>query len=130
GWRREDIDAAFSGENTFPVRRWDLAIDDPGTVETIKATVATLPHGTSVAHARLAVLDAVDPADVDARELVNRAFDSLEQSGATTAKSAVHSIKASDPRQAIGPGVHLLNAHTGKGQQFDWVFIVGLEQGH
>jgi DNA helicase II / ATP-dependent DNA helicase PcrA len=27
------------------------------------------------------------------------------------------------------PGLHLLTAHTGKGQQFDWVFAAGLEQG-
>jgi len=26
--------------------------------------------------------------------------------------------------------VHLLNAHVGKGQQFDWVFIPGFEDGH
>ena len=26
------------------------------------------------------------------------------------------------------PGAHLLNAHVGKGQQFDWVVIAGLEQ--
>jgi DNA helicase-2/ATP-dependent DNA helicase PcrA len=26
--------------------------------------------------------------------------------------------------------VHVLNAHTGKGQQFDWVIVMGLEDGH
>ena len=26
--------------------------------------------------------------------------------------------------------MHLLNAHTGKGQQFDWTFVIGLEEGH
>lgn len=42
----------------------------------------------------------------------------------------MQSIRVTDPKQVIGPGVHLLNAHTGKGQQFDWVFVVGLEEGH
>jgi DNA helicase-2/ATP-dependent DNA helicase PcrA len=28
------------------------------------------------------------------------------------------------------PGLHLLNGHVGKGQQFDWVFVVGLEEGY
>ena len=42
----------------------------------------------------------------------------------------MRSIRASDHKQTIGPGVHLLNAHTGKGQQFDWVFVIGLEEGH
>ena len=27
-------------------------------------------------------------------------------------------------------GVHLLNAHIGKGQQFDWVFVPGVEENH
>ena len=34
------------------------------------------------------------------------------------------------PIRKTSEGVHLLNAHTGKGQQFDWVFVVGLEEGH
>lgn len=130
GWRREDIDATLSGETAFPVRRWDLAIDDPGIVALIQSTVATLPRGASIEEARLAALDTVDPADVDTRELIDDAFDTLDQSDAATAKAAVRSIRTSDPKQAIGPGVHLLNAHTGKGQQFDWVFVVGLEEGH
>ncbi|RPA06198.1 UvrD-helicase domain-containing protein [Gordonia sp. OPL2] len=131
GWRRESIDAAFVEEKSFPVRRWDLAIDDPGIVALIQSTVATLAHGASIMDARQAVLDAVDPADVDARELVDNAFDALErQRDAVTAKAAVKSIRASDHKQTIGPGVHLLNAHTGKGQQFDWVFVIGLEEGH
>jgi DNA helicase II / ATP-dependent DNA helicase PcrA len=129
-WRREDIDRAFAREKDVPVRRWELAIDDPRIVALIQASVSALPRGTGIADARLAVLDAVDPADVDARELVDDAFDTLEQSGASTARAAVRSIRVSDPTQTIGPGVHLLNAHTGKGQQFDWVFVVGLEEGH
>lgn len=130
GWRRESIDSTFAEETSYPVRRWDLAIDDPAIVSLIQSTVAALPHGASIASARLAVLDAVDPADVDVRELVDDAFDTLEQSAAVTVKAAVKSIRASDSHQTIGPGVHLLNAHTGKGQQFDWVFVIGLEEGH
>lgn len=129
-WRREDLDQAFAREKDVPIRRWELAIDDPRIVALIQATVSALPRGTSIGDARLAVLDAVDPADVDARELVDDAFDTLKQSGATSARAAVRSIRVSDPTQTIGPGVHLLNAHTGKGQQFDWVFVVGLEEGH
>jgi len=129
-WRREDIDRAFAAQNALPVRRWDLAIEDPGIVALIQSTVATLPRGASIAEARAAVLDAVDPADVDARELVDAAFDTLEQSETGTARAAIRSIRVSDPKQTVGPGVHLLNAHTGKGQQFDWVFVIGLEEGH
>lgn len=129
-WRREAIDSVFAETKDLPVRRWDLAIEDPAIVSLIQSTVATLPLGASIVDARLAVLDTVDPADVEVRELVDNAFDTLEQSDAATAKAAVRSIRTSDSKEAIGPGVHLLNAHTGKGQQFDWVFVVGLEEGH
>ena len=64
------------------------------------------------------------------KEIIDDAFGTLEQSEATTARAAVRSIRTADPKQAVGPGVHLLNAHTGKGQQFDWTFVVGLEEGH
>lgn len=97
------------------MRRWDLAIDEPEIVALIKSTVATLPRGASISAARIAVLDAVDPADISTRELVDDAFDTLEQSDAITARGAVRSIRVSDPKETIGPGVHLLNAHTGKG---------------
>ncbi|MBE4695398.1 ATP-dependent helicase [Brevibacterium casei] len=129
-WRRKSIDAAFADLTGVPVRRWELAIDDPATVALIQSTISALPRGATVADARLAVLDSLDPADVDARELVDDAFDTLEQSEATTARAAVRSIRTADPKQAVGPGIHLLNAHTGKGQQFDWTFVVGLEEGH
>lgn len=129
-WRNTQIYDAFAEEKTYPVRRWDLAVDDPAIVALIKSTVAAMPRGATIAEARLAVLDAVDPADVDARELVDDAFNVLEKSDASSARAVVQTIGAADPRQAVGPGVHLLNAHTGKGQQFDWVFVVGLEEGH
>lgn len=130
GWRRNHIDHAFDEQVDVPVRRWDLAIEDPATVALIQATVSGLPRGATVNDARFAVLDALDPADVDARELIDDAFEALGQSGATTARAAVRSIRQTDPKQVVGPGVHLLNAHTGKGQQFDWTLVVGLEEGH
>jgi len=130
GWRRKIIDAAFVEQTDVPVRRWELAIDDPATVALIQSAVSALPRGASVADARHAVLDSLDPADVDARELVDDAFDILEQSESTTARAAVRSIRTADPKRSVGPGVHLLNAHTGKGQQFDWAIVVGLEEGH
>lgn len=130
GWRRNYIDDAFDKQTSVPVRRWGLAIEDPATVALIQATVSGLPRGATVNDARLAALDTLDPSDVDARELIDDAFEALGQTGATTARSAVRSIRQTDPQQVVGPGVHLLNAHTGKGQQFDWTLVVGLEEGH
>ena len=129
-WRRKYIDAAFVEQTDVPVRRWEFAIDDPATVALIQSAVSALPRGASVADAKHAVLDSLDPADVDARELVDDAFNILEQSESTTARAAISSIRTADSKRSVGPGVHLLNAHTGKGQQFDWVIVVGLEEGH
>ena len=129
-WRMNSIDTAFADCTDTPVCRWNTAIEDPATVALIQSVVARLPRGAKITDARLEVLTSMDSADIDARQLVNEAFDTLEKSGATTARAALRSIKTTDPKQAIGPGVHLLNAHAGKGQQFDWAFVIGLEEGH
>ena len=35
-----------------------------------------------------------------------------------------------DSDTPIPPGIHLLSGHVGKGQEFDWVVVLGLEVGH
>lgn len=129
-WRRQDIDRALAAESDFTVRRWDLALEDPRVVALIRQTVSSLPRGATLEAAHDAVLDVLDPSDVDTLEQIDDAFLALGQTQASTARAALRSIRVSAPKQAVGPGVHLLNAHTGKGQQFDWVFVVGLEEGH
>ncbi|RYF50243.1 MAG: ATP-dependent helicase, partial [Comamonadaceae bacterium] len=44
--------------------------------------------------------------------------------------SLVNRIRDHQFVAAIAPGVHVLNAHVGKGQQFDWVVVMALEDGH
>lgn len=130
GWRREDIDEAFAAEKRFSVRRWDLAIDDPKILALIQSAASKLPRNANLEDTKLTVLSELDPADVESREQVENAFSVLTKSHYHTVREAIRSIRASDPKQVVGPGVHLLNAHTGKGQQFDWVFVVGLEEEH
>jgi DNA helicase-2/ATP-dependent DNA helicase PcrA len=129
-WRRGDIDEAFTTSG-LPMRRWDIAVDDPRILELVRTAMTQLPRGVDFDEARDAVLDGIDPADVDTIEQVDEVFDHLSNSGLPTPRAALRSLRSSgDPLEAVSPGVHLLNAHTGKGQQFDWVFVVGLEQGH
>jgi DNA helicase-2/ATP-dependent DNA helicase PcrA len=130
GWRRKVIDEQFAGSD-LPIRRWDLAVNDPRILELVRDAMTRLPRGVGFDAAREGILDAVDPTDVDTIEQVEEVFEFLEQSGLPTPRAALRTLRSSgDPQEAVSPGVHLLNAHTGKGQQFDWCFVVGLEENH
>lgn len=130
--RRAAIDQAFAAASYAPCRRWDLAIDDPLVRDRIRSVVERLPKGATVDEARQATLAALDPSDVDTAEDLDNAFDQLAEHGG--ADASIRQVlaryrHADNNKAAVGPGVHLLNAHTGKGQQFDWVFVCGLERG-
>lgn len=131
--RRTAIDNAFASAPQVRCRRWDLAIDDPIIRDRIQRVVASLPKGATVDEARHAALATLDPSDVDTVEDLGNAFDQLAQhDGAdASARQVFARYRHTDDGEevAVGPGVHLLNAHTGKGQQFDWVFVCGLEKG-
>lgn len=129
-WRRKVLDEQFAASD-LPIRRWDLAADDPHVVKLVRDAMTQLPHGVGFDAARAGVLDTIDPADVDMIEQVEEVFNLLEQCGLPTPRAALRSLpSSSEALQAVAPGVHLLNAHTGKGQQFDWTFVVGLEEKH
>ncbi|MEU7644801.1 ATP-dependent helicase [Streptomyces huasconensis] len=131
-WRRRPIDAAFANAMHLPRQRWDLAIEDTETVQRIVAAVRRLPRKADMVAVHQAVLQEVDPSNAELLEQTMAAlqeFESLvEQTG--TPSAAVAQLREPDGEGAIEQGVHLLNAHTGKGQQFDWVFVPGLEEFH
>lgn len=129
GWRGEEIGKALDAASV-PVRKWDLAVDDPETMDLIRRTTARLPRGAGLSDAKAACLAEVAPADVDTRELVLDAFDVLDRAGQSTIRGALRMVRVTDPQLPVGPGAHLLSAHKGKGQQFDWVVVPGLDQGH
>jgi DNA helicase-2/ATP-dependent DNA helicase PcrA len=77
--------------------------------------------------------DLVDPADVDTLDELVNACDVLRTmvSEGVSVSDAVASCHASPrPDAAVAAGLHLLTGHKGKGQEFDWVIVVGLEKGH
>ncbi|MDG4857459.1 ATP-dependent helicase [Streptomyces sp. T-3] len=131
-WRRKPVDAAFARAAHLPRQRWDLAIEDSETVQRLLAAVRRLPKKADMPAVRQVVLHEVDPSNVESLEQTLDAlaeFESLvAQAGAPWAAAA--QLRDPDGDGAIEPGIHLLNAHTGKGQQFDWVFIPGLEDFH
>jgi DNA helicase-2/ATP-dependent DNA helicase PcrA len=71
--------------------------------------------------------------DVDGRSAVTEACDALREIIAlegVSLKAALKRCRVPNPLAApVGPGLHLLNAHVGKGQEFDHVVAVGLEDG-
>ena len=58
-------------------------------------------------------------------------FDQLAQSDMSKLPDIKRRINERKGNETIATrgGIHCLTGHAGKGQQFDWVFIVGLEQG-
>ena len=133
GWRRELIDVAFASSN-LPCTRWDLTVDNPRIVDLISAAVTRLGGSPSVQDLKAHFVATLDVADIDTLGEVVDAVDQLDEIASRTGSigAALDQLRVLNDagQDAIGPGVHLLNAHTGKGQQFDWVFIPGFEDGH
>ncbi|RPK41743.1 ATP-dependent DNA helicase PcrA [Streptomyces sp. ADI92-24] len=132
GWRRGPIDAAFATAAHLPQQRWDLAIEDSELVQRLVAAVDQLPRRADMQAVKQAVLEDIDPGDVEVLEKATDAlaeFEGLVAQAGTLAAAAAQ-LRVVNSEGAIEPGVHLLNAHTGKGQQFDWVFVPGLEDFH
>jgi DNA helicase II / ATP-dependent DNA helicase PcrA len=132
GWRRKLINAAFAARSELPCRHWDLAVDDQQTIERLRRAANALPRTATFAALCAKAITYLDPNDVDGRSDIEEAIAEIQASctGEPSIRSAIRPFLHDDIDQAITPGVHLLNAHTGKGQQFDWVFVPGLENGH
>lgn len=134
--RRETVDAvaAQSGLTYF---RWDDGVLDTDTAQIVKGMLLRI-RGDEV-------LAADDPLD-----RLRRASDLAKLTEADTRRALVNALvwcldqlrdgaSPSDVRDRIrvgdqdtlltAAGVHLLTGHAGKGQQFDWVVIVGAEDG-
>jgi DNA helicase-2/ATP-dependent DNA helicase PcrA len=70
--------------------------------------------------------------DVDGRDEVQDACAELRRlvGSGSSLQQALARCRPDQPGEApVKPGLHLLNAHLGKGQEFDHVVIVGLEEG-
>lgn len=135
--RRRFADAAFAAEEDLEVHRWDDGVLDTDTARRVKLG----QHGC-FSSARRGRLDRVlrdfadfhqiqDPADWLALanalgwvlELLTQALNPAEIS---------KRIRVGDNSTLLltKAGVHLLSGHAGKGQQFDWVVVIGLEDGN
>ncbi|MFE4948660.1 UvrD-helicase domain-containing protein [Leifsonia sp. NPDC056665] len=134
--RRRFVEAGLAAEG-LSFFRWDDGVLDTDTASAMKSMLARFDtRGHEAAPDKLVFL----------REASG--FDSIsEPSGRESLLDALHwchdllraGTSAAEIRSRIqigdattlisAPGVHLLTGHVGKGQQFDWVVVVGLEDG-
>lgn len=74
----------------------------------------------------------IEPGDADLLDELAGACDVLRTlvADGQPVEAAIASCRASAaPGAPVAPGLHVLTAHKGKGQEFDWVFVIGLEEG-
>jgi DNA helicase II / ATP-dependent DNA helicase PcrA len=130
----DDLAARVTGMDCY---RWDDPVLDTQTAPLLRQA---LHRATADAYRRapdrLAYLRdlarAGDMQDPDIRRVLVDALDwaaDLLDEGSTPAEVAAR-IKVGDGDTLLTrPGLHLLTGHVGKGQQFDWVIVIGVEEG-
>lgn len=134
--RRRFADSVFA-ESSLTWHRWDDPLLDTDTAKAMKKTLTTLsPAELSIAPDMLgylyqaARLDSVTDPDLkrSLTEALAWACDLLRE-GASPGELRTRIKVGDDSTLLTSPGVHLLSGHTGKGHQFDWVVILGAEEG-
>lgn len=124
-------------DNAITHYRWDDPILDTATANTVKRCVshADLNMIRQSADPVATLLSFVDPADVldpKTAEMVSESLSwaaDLVLAGDGVPEILERIVVGDDSALLSKPGVHVLNAHVGKGQQFDWVIVCGTEDG-
>lgn len=131
------IDAAVDATD-LPLHRWEDGVLDTDTAKLVRAllrrlnTADLMQANDRLTYLRdLAAFDRIE--EPDTRKALADALGwvlDLFNEGVTTAEIASR-IRVGDQTTLLNaPGVHLLSGHVGKGQQFDWVVVVGAEDGN
>lgn len=117
---------------------WALATHVPAVVELLhklhpRAAKIGATDSEALAHLDALCREALDPDDADTLDELSSAIEQLQEviADGTSLDDAMAGCRVSgDPEAPVAPGLHLLTGHKGKGQEFDWVIILGLEVGH
>jgi len=120
-----------------PYEDWTVPTHDAEVVEllymNLEVSLSSADNaGDQLAALRESCLSAAEPWDIDTRGEIEGAIEELAQSisrGATLREAVQACRRLERIDGPVRAGIHLLNAHVGKGQEFDVVVVVGLEQG-
>lgn len=132
--RRQYIDAQVA-RSGIAAEIWDLPVHSPFVVQLIREKLGSTLASQTDERARLDELyyrciEQVDPDDIDTLDELKAAFDELgELITERPLAEIVDGIRTlGDPSVPAPPGLHLLNGHVGKGQQFTRVVVAGMEE--
>jgi DNA helicase-2/ATP-dependent DNA helicase PcrA len=121
-----------------PFEDWALATHVPAVVDLLhrlypRAAKLGETDADALAHLNDLCREALDADDADTLDELATAIEQLEEAivDGTSLDDAMAGCRVSpDPDAPVSPGLHLLTGHKGKGQEFDWVIVLGLEIGH
>ncbi|MCB2176459.1 MAG: ATP-dependent helicase [Actinomycetales bacterium] len=135
--RREQLDAVFARDSDLTSFRWDQPFIDKEVLRLLRDALRRADHGAAARAASYReylwqltggsqIQDPLVRGSLD--DAVAWAAD-LHQDGEAFAQIAGRLRSVDGDTVLTTPGVHLLNGHLGKGQQFEWIVVAGLEEG-
>ncbi len=119
----------------FPIHVWDRPTDNPTLGRLLRGCLRDVRNESDDDGELLTALMAlararVDPADAELLDqLVEVGIVLQDLLGEISLEEAVARCQVTHAGEAVPPGLNVLTGHEGKGQQFDWVFVLGVEEG-
>lgn len=128
-WRARELNEGLT-RSGLPITHWDAPLESPEVAQVLSSALGLVPGPATIDDVSELILGNLTTEDPHHRSDVEEALDELRRTGAATFAQAMRMVRTPDDTRPVQPGVHLLNAHRGKGQQFDWVVVLGLEEKH
>ena len=137
GSRARELREAAEGE-AVAFEDWAMPTHVPAVVEIINRCVEEAcrlggPDASELEQLEQLCRAAAEGTDVELLDSLASAIDDIAAlvADGNSMRDAVGTCRPSAlPGTPVGPGIHVLTGHKGKGQEFDWVVILGLEDGH